>query len=186
MLKDGRLCLVEHKTCGEDISPTASYWDRLRFNPQVYQYVLAARALGWDVGLVLYDVARKPSIRQKQSESVEAFGERLAADAQSRPEFYFARREVPVLDQDIAEFEVQRLVLARSILSCRAEARRARRPEHGWPRNVNPMTCRFCEYEGFCMQNVCVDPARPPAGFAVGAKHPELEGGNAEKLKAES
>ena len=176
VLKDGRLCLVEHKTCGEDISPTAPYWDRLRFNPQVYQYVLAARALGWDVGLVLYDVARKPSIRQKQSESVEAFGERLAADAQSRPEFYFARREVPVLDQDIAEFEVQRLVLARSILSCRAEARRARRPEHGWPRNVNPMTCRFCEFEGFCMQNVSVDASRPPAGFRVGRAHPELEG----------
>jgi hypothetical protein len=177
VLKDGRLALVEHKTCGEEIGPESVYWQRLRFNPQIYQYVLAARALGWDVEIVLYDVARKPAIRQKQGETLEQFGDRLAADTRERPEFYFARREVPVLDQDIAEFEVQRLVLARSILGCRSEARRARRPEHGWPRNVNPMTCRFCEFEGFCMQNVSADAAQPPAGFAVGPTNPELSAG---------
>lgn len=174
VLKDGRLCLLEHKTCGEDISPDGDYWMRLRFNPQIYQYVLAARALGWDVAVVLYDVARKPSIRQKQGETPEAFGERLAADARERPEFYFARREVPILEQDLAEFEAQRIVLSRSILSCRAESRRARKPEHGWPRNCGAMTCRFCEFEGFCMQNLSVDPLNPPAGFSVGETNPEL------------
>jgi hypothetical protein len=174
VLNDGRLCLVEHKTAGESVEPDSEYWQRLRFNPQVYQYVLAARALGWDVEVVIYDVARKPAIRVKQGETPEQFGERLAADTRERPGFYFARREVPVLDQDVAEFEAQRLVLARSILSCRAESRRARRPEHGWPRNCGGMTCRFCEYEGFCMQNISVDPASPPAGFAVGEIHSEL------------
>jgi hypothetical protein len=174
VLKDGRLALIEHRTCSEDIAPDSEYWARLRFNLQIYQYVLAARALGWDVALVIYDVTRKPSIRQKQTETVEQYGDRLAADTRERPEFYFARREVPILDQDVAEFEVQRLALSKQILFSRAAARAARRPEHAWPRNCGAMTCRFCEFEGFCMQNVSVDPGLPPAGFRVGPVNPEL------------
>lgn len=215
VLHDGRLVLIEHKTCGEDIGPDSEYWQRLKFNPQIYQYVLAARALGWDVQTVLYDVTRKPGIRpatvpildeaggkividdatgqramnkngtpkasggagftvQSRKETPEEYGDRLAADTQARPEFYYARREVPILDQDLAEFETQRLVLGRSILSCRAETRRARMPEHGWPRNVGPMTCKFCEFDAFCLQNLTVDTDNPPAGFRVGAIHEEL------------
>jgi hypothetical protein len=174
VLHDGRLALVEHKTAGCDIGPDSDYWLRLRGNGQVMQYVLAARALGWDVSLVIYDVTRKPSIRVKQGETPEQFGERLAADCMERPEFYFARREVPVLDDDLAEFEVQRLVISRQILCCRAESRRARRPEHGWPRNVGEMTCKYCDFAGFCLQNAAVDLAHPPAGFAVGEAHGEL------------
>ena len=176
VLHDGRLALIEHKTCGTDIAPDSDYWLRLRFNQQVYQYVLAARALGWDVQVVIYDVTRKPSIKQKQNETAEAFGDRLVADAKERPEFYFARREVPILDQDLAEFEVQRLALSRQILFFRSAARNARRPEHGWPRNCNEMTCKFCEFEGFCMQNYSFDPAAPLAGFRVGPVNPELSG----------
>ena len=176
VLHDGRLALIEHKTCGTDIAPDSDYWLRLRFNQQVYQYVLAARALGWDVQVVIYDVTRKPSIRQKQGETAAVFGDRLAADAKERPEFYFARREVPILDQDLAEFEVQRLALSKQILFFRSAARNARRPEYGWPRNCNEMTCKFCEFEGFCMANVSVDPAAPPAGFRVGPVNPELTG----------
>jgi len=176
VMHDGRLALVEHKTAGCDIAPDSDYWLRLRGNAQVMQYVLAARALGWDVALVIYDVARKPSIRQKQGESPEQFGDRLGADTQARPEFYFARREVPILEDDLAEFEVQRQVLARQILACRGESRRARRPEHGWPRNVGEMTCKFCDFAGFCLQNMAIDAARPPAGFVVGAVHEELTG----------
>ena len=176
VMHDGRLALVEHKTAGCDIAPDSDYWLRLRGNAQVMQYILAARALGWDVALVIYDVARKPSIRQKQGETPEQFGDRLAADTKERPEFYFARREVPILEDDLAEFEIQRQVLARQILACRGESRRARRPEHGWPRNVGEMTCKLCDFAGFCLQNTVVDAARPPAGFVVGAAHEELEG----------
>jgi hypothetical protein len=215
VLKDGRLALVEHKTAGKDIGADSAYWLRLRFNPQVYQYVLAARALGWDVGIVVYDVARKPAIAQKQIpvldahgcrivndalgnrviksdgspresadnakgfslatalETPEEFGDRLVADTRERPDFYFARREVPILDQDVAEFEVQRLELSRLILLLRGAARRARRPEHAWARNCGD-ACQFCEFSGFCMQNISVDPAAPPAGFRVGPVNEEL------------
>ncbi len=174
VMHDGRLALVEHKTAGCDIAPDSDYWLRLRGNAQVLQYVLAARSLGWDVALVIYDVARKPSIRQKQGETPEQFGDRLAADCEERPEFYFARREVPILEDDLAEFEVQRQVLARQILSCRGEARRARRPEHGWPRNVGEMTCKMCDFAGFCLQNTDINLNEPPAGFTVGKAHTEL------------
>jgi hypothetical protein len=176
VLHDGRLALVEHKTCGTDIGPESDYWLRLRFNQQVYQYVLAARALGWDVQIVIYDATRKPAIRQKQGETASEFGERLAADAMARPEFYFARREVPILDQDLAEFEVQRLALSRQILFFRSGGRRARPPGAGGAPNCNEMTCKFCEFEGFCMQNISVDPGAPPAGFRVGAINSELGG----------
>ncbi len=174
VLTDGRLVLIEHKTAGCDIAPDSDYWLRLRGNIQIMQYVLAARALGWDVQTVLYDVARKPSIRQKQNETPEAFGDRLAADTRERPEFYFARREVPVMDDDLREFQVQRLVIARQILCCRGEARRAAKPEHGWPRNVGEMTCKYCDYAGFCLQNGAIDTAHPPCGFRIGPTSPEL------------
>ena len=177
VMHDGRLALVEHKTAGCDISPESDYWLRLRGNGQVMQYVLAARALGWDVALVIYDVARKPGIRVKQGETPEQYGERLAADTRERADFYFARREVPILDDDLSEFEVQRQVMARQILSCRGESRRAQRPEHGWPRNVGEMSCRLCDYAGFCLQNTAIEVARPPSGFVVGTMHSELTAG---------
>jgi hypothetical protein len=81
---------------------------------------------------------------------------------------------VPILEDDLAEFEVQRAVLARQILSCRGEARRAKRPEHGWPRNVGEMTCKYCDFSAFCLQNTAVDAEHPPAGFEVRAIHEEL------------
>jgi hypothetical protein len=216
-LIDDRLAMIEHKTAGEEIGPDADYWLRLRFNQQIYQYVSAARAIGHDPAIVLYDATRKPAIRPlefvgkkdeqglriilgadgqrvikkdgtpKQTadkdkgeyadgapETPDQYFDRLAADTKARPEFYFARREVPILDQDLAEFEVQRLELSRMILMLRAAGRTAARPEHAWARNCNGTTCRGCEFESFCMQNLTVDVTSPPAGFVVGEKNPEL------------
>jgi hypothetical protein len=216
-LQDGRCCLIEHKTSGEDIAPDSDYWMRLRFNPQIYQYVDAARKLGYDVATIIYDVTRKPSIKQKESvpvldacglktiigadgsrvwkkdgapkqtaesakgeytlsvpETAEEFGDRLAQDTKERPEFYFARREVTVLDDDIEQFVEQRLNLGKMILYFRSSAKRQKKAEWAWPRNCNGMTCRSCEYMGFCLANVTVDVEQPPAGFKAGVYNPEL------------
>ncbi|MBQ3344433.1 MAG: PD-(D/E)XK nuclease family protein [Kiritimatiellae bacterium] len=167
VLKDGRTAIVEHKTTGEDISDTSDYWTRLQFNGQLFLYVLAARANGWDVDTVIYDVIRKPAIRQKQNETAEEYGDRLVADAMERPEFYYARREVAILDSAIAEFEIQRDVICKMLLHCKAAARKAALPEHGWARNCNGLTCRNCEYAGFCMQCVHVDAQHLPVGFKL-------------------
>ncbi len=174
VLHDGRLALVEHKTTSADIGPDSDYWLRLRANPQVLQYVLAAWSLGWDLGIVIYDVTRKPSIRVRKDESPEEYSERLTADTANRPDFYFARREVPILEDDLAEFQVQRLELSRLILNFRAAGRKTRSPEQAWPRHLTEMHCKLCDYSSFCLQNILPDPALPPAGFRVGPQNPEL------------
>jgi len=61
-LSDGRTCLLERKTSGEDISAGAPYWDRLRLDTQVGIYALA---LPQRPSLILYDVVRKPTINPK-------------------------------------------------------------------------------------------------------------------------
>lgn len=170
ILKDGRTAIVEHKTTGEDISATSDYWTRLQFNGQLMLYVLAARAHGWNVETVIYDVIRKPAIRPKQGESAEAYGERLARDAQERPDFYFARREVAILDSAISEFEIQRDTICKMLLHCKAAARKAALPEQGWARNCNGLTCRGCEFAGFCLQCIHIDREHLPQGFRLKAQ----------------
>lgn len=59
---DGRLGLIERKTCGEDIGPAASYWDRLAMDTQTGLYSLAVDFIP---AFVLYDVVRKPTINPK-------------------------------------------------------------------------------------------------------------------------
>jgi hypothetical protein len=184
VLHDGRLALVEHKTTSDSVSSGSDYWLRLRLNQQVMQYVVAARALGWDVSIILYDVTKKPAIRQRKGETVEEFGDRLGADTQERPDFYFARREVPVLDQDLEEFKVQRYELSKLILALRQAERRTRLREQAWPRNVNGMACRGCEFAGFCLQGIHADAERVPAGFRIGPVHEELSAGNRQGASA--
>ena len=62
-LEDGRLAVIEHKLLGDDISVDSFLWERMRIDQQVTMYVLAGRRLGFDVDCVLYDVARKPTIK---------------------------------------------------------------------------------------------------------------------------
>lgn len=212
---NGTQLLVEHKTTSSDIGVDSDYWLRLRANPQLFQYVLAARASGWEIREVMYDVTRKPTIRPRQipildddglkivlendsgdrarnkngsprqtggesftlqtrDETPEEFGERLYADTLERPDFYFQRRSVPILDDDLEEFEAQRVQVARMIL----DRRRQEKPEapwRAWPRNLNGMTCVWCEFSSFCLQNTIPELSHPPAGFVVGQSHQELE-----------
>jgi hypothetical protein len=222
VLHDGRLVLMEHKTTSDSVDTGSDFWLRLRLNQQVMQYVVAARALGWDVQLILYDVTKKPSISplsaipvldehglrivrgpggervfkkdgspretadkekgftlETRPESAEQYGDRLAADTQERPDFYYARREVPVLDQDLEEFKVQRYELSKLILALRQAERRTSLREQAWPRNVNGMSCQGCEFSGFCLQGVHADGEHVPAGFRAGSAHSELSGGGA-------
>lgn len=215
-LQDGRLALKEDKTTSDSVADDSDYWLRLRWNAQLHQYVLAARSLGWDVAIVIYDVTRKPSISpkeiaqvdgagkkivldamgkrvykangepresgdtekcyfvQKRTETPDEFSSRLYEDTLARPEFYFARREVPILDGDLDEFIEQRLTLSRIILHCRTSEKRFEQACRAWPRNVSEMTCRSCSYQSFCLQNLSVDLNQPPVGFTVTDPNQEL------------
>lgn len=115
---------------------------------------------------------------QSTTETPEQFSERLVADTKARPEFYFARREVPILDQDLEEFKAQRLTLSRFILQCRQAEKKLAKREHAWPRNVNEMVCKFCEFHGFCLQNLTLDLNNLPAGLKIETQNPELSQSN--------
>lgn len=99
-------------------------------------------------------------------ETPEQFGDRLAADTFSRPEFYFARREVPILDAELDRFRAERADIVSEI--------RWRRRRCAWPRNVSERMCQICEFAGFCLQGVVPDAEHVPAGFVIGEKNPEL------------
>ena len=60
------LCLVDHKTTTEDLHPGSRYWARLENDPQSTMYLLLATLDGLDVDTILWDVAKKPSIKPKK------------------------------------------------------------------------------------------------------------------------
>jgi hypothetical protein len=167
-LPDGRLAVLEYKTAGEDIGPDSPYWLRLRWDGQISLYILAARSLGYDVAAVLYDVTRKPTIRLRQKERPEEYGKRLLADVGERPDHYYQRRELPCLEDQLAEFQVELWQQAEHL----AEVER----RGWWFRNVSALTCRSCPFHEFCLAGVTVEPGgAPPAGFEFLADvHPEL------------
>jgi len=191
-LADGRLAVLEYKTCGEDIGPDSAYWLRLRCDPQISQYVLAARALAYDVATVLYDVARKPTIsplratppnkrkytkdgrlyasQRERDETPEQYGLRLLRDIGDRSDYYFQRREVPRLEDELAEFQAELWQQAKQLLDARRHGR--------WFRNVQRFTCGTCEFSDLCLNGVRVAPGVAPAGFQILTNvHPELSAG---------
>jgi hypothetical protein len=117
----------------------------------------------------------KGYVVQSSIETPDQYSDRLYADIRERPDFYFVRREVPVLDRDIEEFECQRLELGKLILSFRAAQKRVPLKQLAWPRNVG-MTCRMgCEFCAPCLNNIEADENHVPSGFVVAEKNPELE-----------
>jgi len=214
---NGEYVIVEHKTTGESIEPSSDYWERLIFNPQLLTYKGGAKALGYDIEKVIYDVIRKPSIAPRSevpvldadglkqvndangarvfkkdgtpkqtadkakgeylvvaAETPEQFGDRLLADTETRPEFYFARKEVLITDEMAEEFDVQRRGVCKALLHFKAEARRSARPDRAWPRNCTGFSCPMCDYKGFCLEGIPVDPENLPADFKIGTPHQEL------------
>jgi len=131
-LDDGRLALLERKTTA---SLDDNYWTRLEFDSQVAGYFVAARALGFDVQTVLYDVAEKPSIRpykatpedkrkykadgtlyanQRASDETPAeYARRVAEWLAAEPRFHM--RELPMTAQRLADWEADYYQQAQAI-----------------------------------------------------------------------
>ena len=206
-LPDGRICLVERKTIGESLEPGSDYWKRLFLDSQISRYVLAARALGYPVETVAYDVVRKPLIRPKNISKAEAtravadgryfdykitgplperetpvlFAARLHADMTARPEFYFARKEIARLETDLLEYQQEQWLVARQLRD--AELYERDFGTAAWPRNtgacVNPYRC---EYLDIC-RGLAADPLQElPDGFVrADVLHPELSSTTGEK-----
>lgn len=78
---DGRLLILEHKTVSEDIALDGDYWRRLQMDSQVSIYTYAARQLGYDVSGVLWDAARKPTIKPTAVPVLDDLGAKIVLDA---------------------------------------------------------------------------------------------------------
>ncbi len=173
ILSDGRLAVLEYKTAGEDIGPDGEYWPRLRCDGQISLYVLAARMTGYNVATVLYDVTRKPTIRLRKDETPEQYSQRLYEDINARPDFYFQRREVPRLEDELSEFQLELWQQACALQESMKHDR--------WYRNVSKITCAFCEFSELCFNNVRINPNIPPTGFTyLPDAHPELDKGESQ------
>lgn len=79
-LADGRLAVMEHKTTSDSIEPGSNYWLRLIIDQQISRYMLAARALGYAVETVLYDVIAKPSHSPKMVPMLDEDGLKVVLD----------------------------------------------------------------------------------------------------------
>jgi len=110
----GRPVLLEMKTTSR---LDADYVRRLDLDPQISAYCHAASALlETPVREVVYRIVRKPSIRQKKTETADDFAARVSADYLERPDFYFAeeivRRSEAEMDRWWHEaWEIHRRVL---------------------------------------------------------------------------
>lgn len=150
-LRDGRLALMEYKSTSLDFAPGADYWVKLHMDRQLSIYVIAARALGFDVATVLYDVTRRPALRplratppekrtyrkdgalyanqREHDESPEGFAARIAEDITERPDHYFARIEIARLDQDLEDCQAELWQQQRSMREAQLAGRWYRNPE---------------------------------------------------------
>lgn len=103
---------------------------------------------------------------QTRDETPEEFGVRLATDIRQRPEFYFARREIPILDDHMEEFKREVWQQAKLIRDCQLSGY--------WFRNVSRTTCSNCQYAPLCLQSIKVEPGEVPSGYVKTEPHQEL------------
>ena len=107
-----------------------------------------------------------------RTETPDEYGKRLQSDINSRPEFYFARQEIPRLDADLDEFKLELWQQQKLISFCRANGH--------WFRNTNACVSPYkCPYFDICTNGIDLEEFIPEGFTRVGNIHPELEDSNA-------
>ena len=100
--KDSKLFLMEHKTAGRI---DAGYVAKLPMDNQILGYGWAQRRqFGKKFDGVVYNVTKKPQIRQKQTESLQQFMRRVEDDYYLNPGAYFYREVLTFGDADLDRF----------------------------------------------------------------------------------
>jgi hypothetical protein len=96
---------------------------------------------------------------QTRPETPEEFEARLYQDCKDRPSHYFARREIPRLEDSLEEYKRELWQASQLILECK---------RHGiWIRNVSKATCTGCEYFDPCTNSIKLDINNLPPQFQV-------------------
>lgn len=106
-------------------------------------------------------------VRQVRMETAEEYGDRLSADIAEHPEFYFARREVPRLQEQLDDFEREAWMDA-------IDLELHQQFQH-WPRNTAACLSPWrCEYFDLCKARWTPSDALPNGYEIVADVHPEL------------
>lgn len=196
---DGSIWFVEHKTTGADLTAGATYWQRLRMDPQVSIYHFGCRELGYDPAGCLYDVIDRPKQRpltatpealrkytkatakepsrlyanqRAEDETVDEFRERLAAVISADPGSYVARAEIVRLESEI---EASIADVEETALQIRSGSQTGVAPR-------NPGGCfewnRPCDFLDVCSSMASL--ADPTRFKKLDSVHPELVLGSKE------
>jgi len=144
----GKIWLIEYKTTGQSID--RRYVDKLDLDMQATIYYYAAEKYvreTYDQSLegILYRVMRKPSIRQRQHETLYDYIERLQHDYATRPDFYFSEIAVPRKQKDLTQFQ-------QHLWECTLMLMYMRR-NNIWP--MNTAACNDfggCDFKPLCLQ----------------------------------
>ena len=123
--------------------------DILPYEMQANIYLSALRRLGSESpsGL-LYNIIRRPAIRQRKSESIKAFADRVAEDVRDRPDWYFVRMEMSIDKEEIIRFEHELEDLVSDFLQWWSG-------KSGHYKNTNHCQNKFglCPFVGICLRN---------------------------------
>ena len=104
-----KLHLLETKT--KSRIDEADNLEVLSFDFQSLFYVVATSIeMKRPISSIVYNVVRRPQIRQKINETPAGFAARLAEDVLSRPEFYFIRYDIIHPQNEVAAFEADLLI----------------------------------------------------------------------------
>ncbi len=102
--KTGDLWLLETKT--KSRVDEAGLMEQLNLDFQNLFYINAAEIIfKQPIKGVLYNVIRKPQLRQKNGEDLSSFARRMEEDVVKRPEFYFIRYEISYTRRAVKEFK---------------------------------------------------------------------------------
>jgi len=179
-----RVRIVEHKTSTEDITAGSSYWQKLTLDGQLNTYLVGARALGHEPVGVLYDVAKRPALRQltatpvesrkytkptkadpvprlyanqrETDETLDEYRARLREDISSDPDKYYQRGDVVRLAGEESTAAKNTWIIARWIREVQVEGKG---DASAWPQNVDACHAfnSACEFWGPCSGTLSID-----------------------------
>lgn len=161
---DGRAYVPEHKTKSAKVD-SDGYFEQLRADMQVSNYLIAATELGYEPGGALYDVLVKPddpkratpeesrkytkegklyAKQRDRDESAEEYRERLTADICAAPNEFYQRATVVRTDAELDNARRDLWELAEAVYQAPSRAYHPRSPD----------ACRSfgraCSYWGAC------------------------------------
>ena len=96
--------VIDHKTMSRVVE--GSLMLKLSFDFQMMFYAFCAKSFH-PVNGCIYNVIRKPALKQKKTESNKDYYDRILNDIKSRPDFYFFRYPITFTKQDFFKFEIE-------------------------------------------------------------------------------